>query len=146
MSVFSRFQARRDGNGAVPGHPAAGDRAATPGPEAPYEGYDRLSESEVVADMRTRSQVELTALDAYERDQKNRTGVIDKLRWMRQSEPLDGYDALSSAEIVSALGAADLPTIKRVRGYERKFANRREVLEAVTAAQHRLRPPATGRG
>ena len=49
---------------------------------------------------------------------------MDKLRWMRGSEPMPGYDALSVEEIVTALSAADSTTIKKVRSYERKFANR----------------------
>jgi hypothetical protein len=50
---------------------------------------------------------------------------------MRGREPLPGYDALGVEEIVAALKEADPATIKRVRGYERKFANRRDVLEEV---------------
>ena len=50
--------------------------------------------------------------------------MLDKLRWMRGSEPMPGYDALSTEEVVTALGEADLKTIKKVRSYERKFANR----------------------
>ena len=52
-------------------------------------------------------------------------------------EPLPGYDALSVEEIVAALEEADPATIKKVRGYERKFANRRDVLEAVVRVHHR---------
>ena len=63
--------------------------------------------------------------------------VLDKLRYMRGREPLPGYDALSVEEIVAALEEADLATIKRVRGYERKFANRSEVLEEVVRVHHR---------
>ena len=67
--------------------------------------------------------------DDYER-------VLDKLRYMRGSEPLPGYDALSAQEIVTALERADPATIKKVRGYERKFAKRPSVLEAVVRAHH----------
>jgi hypothetical protein len=49
-----------------------------------------------------------------------------------------GYDALDPGEIVAALEGADLDTLRKVRGYERKFANRPQVLEAVAGA-HRLR-------
>ena len=63
--------------------------------------------------------------------------MLDKLRYMRQREPLPGYDALSVEEIVSALEEADLATISKVRGYERKFANRPDVLEEVARVYHR---------
>ena len=83
------------------------------------------------------SQVELEAVETYERSHESREAVLDKLRYMRGSEPLPGYDALSVEEIVAALEEADLATIKKVRGYERKFANRPDVLEEVVRVHHR---------
>ena len=82
------------------------------------------------------SQVELEAIEDYERSHQEREAVLDKLRWMRGAEPLPGYDALSVEEIVTALGEADLATIKKVRGYERKFANRPDVLDEVVRVHH----------
>ena len=38
---------------------------------------------------------------------------------------------MSVEEILAALAEADLATIKKVRGYERKFANRPQVLHEV---------------
>ena len=49
-----------------------------------------------------------------------------------------GYDALGSDGIVPALREADTATVKKVRGYERKFAARRAVLDEV-ARVHRER-------
>ena len=68
---------------------------------------------------------------------KSREPVLDKLRYMRGSEPLPGYDALNVEEIVTALREADPATIKKVRCYERKFANRPGVLEEVVRVHHR---------
>lgn len=64
--------------------------------------------------------------------------MLNKLRYMRGSEPFEGYDALSTEEILASLRNADLATIKGVRGYERKFANRPRVLDEV-ARVHRER-------
>ena len=50
---------------------------------------------------------------------------------------LPGYDALDVEEIVAVLGDADLATIKKVRAYERKFANRPAVLDEVVRVHHR---------
>ena len=73
--------------------------------------------------------------------------MLDKLRYMRQREPLPGYDALNVEEIVAALEDADLATISKVRGYERKFANRPGVLEEVARVYHRrLSKPTCERG
>ncbi|HEX2468630.1 MAG TPA: hypothetical protein VHJ54_10530 [Solirubrobacterales bacterium] len=113
---------------------APGGSAAT---ELPFAGYDRLDDSQVIRGLSEHSQIELEAVESYERSHQNREPVLDKLRWMRGREPLPGYDALDVEEIVAALGDADLATIKKVRAYERKFANRPAVLEAVVRVHHR---------
>ena len=111
-----------------------------PKPEAgvPFAGYDRLDSRQVMDGLSDHSQIELAAVESYERSHQDREAVLDKLRWMRGSEPLPGYDALSVEGIVAALGEADLATIKKVRSYERKFANRADVLEEVARVHHRV--------
>jgi hypothetical protein len=116
---------------------AQGEPVAEPRP--PFAGYDRLDDREVIDGLSDHSQVELEAVESYERSHRDRRPVLDKLRYMRGREPLPGYDALSVEEIAAALEEADPATIKRVRGYERKFASRRDVLDAVVRANHRRR-------
>jgi hypothetical protein len=111
----------------------------------PVSGYDGLKTRQLVASLSSHSQVELTEIEGYERDHENRRVVFDKLRWLRQDEPLPGYDALSGEEVVAALERADLATIKRVRGYERKFAARRVVLDEVTRLHGERRQPLVSR-
>ena len=82
------------------------------------------------------SQTELEAVESYERCHKDRGAVLDKLRYMRGGEPLPGYDAFSVEEVAAALERADLATISKVRTYERKFANRPEVLEEAVRVHH----------
>ena len=103
----------------------------------PFAGYDRLDDRQVVEGLSDHSQIELEAVESFERSHENRVPVLDKLRYMRQREPLPGYDALSVEEILTALEDADLATINKVRGYERKFANRPDVLEEVARVYHR---------
>lgn len=103
----------------------------------PFAGYDRLDDRQVMEGLSDHSQIELEAVESFERSHKNRVPVLDKLRYMRGSEPLPGYDALSVEEILTALEDADMATIKKVRGYERKFANRPDVLEEVVRVHHR---------
>ena len=98
--------------------------------------YDRLDARQVVDGLHLRSQVDLEAVESYERSHQNRVAVLDKLRYMRGSEPLPGYDALEMEEVLAVVKDADLPTIKKIRGYERKFANRAAVLELVLEVQH----------
>ena len=58
---------------------------------------------------------------------------------MRQPEPFAGYDAMAVDELLAAIETADMATIKKVRSYERKFANRALVTESVTRVHPRAR-------
>ena len=60
-------------------------------------------------------------METYERAHGNRPAVLEKLRYMRGTEPLPGYDALTPEQIAEALAGADAETVKAVRDYERKF-------------------------
>ncbi len=113
--------------------------------EEPIAGYDKLKTKDLIASLSSHSQNELASIENYERTHQAREAVFDKLRWLRQEEPLPGYDALSSGEVVSALDTADVATIKRVRGYERKFGARREVLDEVTRLHQERRMPLASR-
>jgi hypothetical protein len=123
-------------------HESSGDQTGVakddPVAEAPlpFAGYDRLNARQVMDGLSDHSQIELAAIEAYERSHQDRQPVLDKLRWMRGSEPLPGYDALSVEEIVTALATADSATIKKVRSYERKFAHRPAVLDEVVRVHH----------
>jgi hypothetical protein len=112
--------------------------AAGDGDALPFAGYDRLADRQVIEGLCDHSQIELEAVESYERSHKDRKPVLDKLRYMRGREPLPGYDALSVEEAVAALQEADLATTKRIRDYERKFANRSRVSEEAVRV-HRLR-------
>ncbi len=111
----------------------------------PFAGYDKLKTKDVVAALSSHSQVELAEVDSYERAHEDRLMVFNKLRWLRQDEPLPGYDAMSIDDVVAALGKADLSEIKRVRGYERKFQARRDVLDEVDRLHQERRVPLVSR-
>jgi hypothetical protein len=109
-----------------------GSQAATSSPdehELPIPGYDRLKDKEIADQLSQLSQVELAAVETYERAHEGRPVVLDKLRYMRGSEPLPGYDALTTEQIAEALAGADAETVKAVRDYERKFQHRQSVLD-----------------
>jgi hypothetical protein len=111
----------------------------------PFAGYDKLKGKEVAAELSSHSQIELAEVESYERSHENRPEVIDKLRWLRQDEPVPGYDAMSIDEVAVTLEAADLATLKRVRGYERKFADRRGVLDEIARLHQERRVPLVSR-
>ena len=111
---------------------APGEEASPPdAADAPFAGYDKLDDREVGARLDGLSQVELAAVDSYERAHRDRPEVLDKLRYMRTNEPLPGYDALSPEQIADALAGADAETVRAVRDYERKFGARVHVMDAV---------------
>jgi hypothetical protein len=97
--------------------------------DEPIPGYDRLDEKQVSDRLSQLSQVDLAAVEAYERDRGSRPAVLDKLRYMRGTEPVPGYDALTTGQISEVLADADAGTVKAVRDYERKFQGRQSVLE-----------------
>jgi predicted ester cyclase len=103
----------------------------------PFPGYDRAGEMELVRDLHLHAQAELEEIESYELSHKSRTRVLNKLHYLRQREPIPGYDDLSVEEITAALEEADLATIKNIRAYERKFHNRPSVHDAVEAARRR---------
>jgi hypothetical protein len=111
----------------------------------PVPGYDKLSPKELIASLSDHSQIELAEIESYERDHENRVPVFDKLRWLRQDEPVRGYDALDVDGVVAALAKADLATLKRVRGYERKFGARKDVLKEVDRLHQERRVPLVSR-
>ena len=126
------------------GDPTNGGKNMTTVKE-PVAGYDDQDAKEVIASLSSHSQVELARIESYEREHENRVSVFDKLRWLRQEEPLPGYDALSVDEVMAALAKADLAGIKRVRGYERKFGARREVLDEVDRLHRERQVPLVSR-
>ena len=124
MKILKALRKRRSGDSerATPG------AASSPGDRLPISGYDQLGEKQVSDQLAQLSQVELAAVETYERAHRSRPVVLDKLRYMRSSEPLPGYDALTPEQIAEALAGADGETIRAVRDYERKFQHRQSVL------------------
>ena len=62
--------------------------------------------------------------DRMKREVRRVTGAVDGF-------PIEDYDELTAAQIVSQLGGLDAVDLRRVRDYERRNANRKTVLAAV---------------
>lgn len=129
MKILDAHRRRRSGGGVL-----AANAGSPESDLPPIPGYDQLDKKKVSAQLHQLSQVELAAVERYERSHKDRPEVLNKLRYMRTGEPLPGYDALSLEEIAEGLAAADAETVKAVRDYERKFAHRRQVCEEAARA------------
>jgi hypothetical protein len=136
MSVLDRLRKRSARENGGDSHSTG---ATSPEDQLPISGYHHLDGKEVASQLRELSQVELRAVETYERSHRARPEVLNKLRYMRTSEPLPGYDSLASEQIAAALADADTETVKAVRNYERKFQRRRHVLEEA----ERVRPTST---
>lgn len=136
----------RSSRGAAP-RGAAGfgtnEATASDEPRLPFAGYESLSIRQLQQELPSHSQIELEAAESYERSHKRRQAVLNKLRYLRGGEPLPGYDALAVDEILAALEDADLATLKKVRGYERKFHQRTRVLDEVVRIQRTRRTAET---
>ena len=106
------------------------------------DGYDRLAVRKIVVRLPQLSQEQLTAVESYEREHRQRAVVLEKLRYLRSDEPLPGYDALSPDEISAALCDADLASLDRVRFYERRLRDRESVLVEIERLRAPFRRPA----
>ncbi len=111
----------------------ATDAAAAPpvddAQDLPIARFDNLKGKELTDRFRGLTQAELTKLEEHERSHGQRPDVLSKLRYLRTSEPLPGYDGLETPDIASALAGADAETVKAVRDYERRFRRRQDVLK-----------------
>jgi hypothetical protein len=119
-------------NGNAPAHvTSAPEGDLAPEADLAIADYDSLDAKELTAVLAPRSQVELTAIEDHERANQARASVLDKLRYLREQEPVPGYDALSTEQVLTQLETADLPTAKDVREYERRHQDRRQILDAI---------------
>jgi hypothetical protein len=109
--------------------PEVADAGASDEPQLPIPGYDRLDEKQVSDHLSQLTQAELATVETYERARGSRPAVLEKLRYMRGSEPLPGYDDLTTEQIAAALAGANAKTVRAVRDYERKFQRRLSVLD-----------------
>ena len=130
MRLPSQLRKRFGSPPAADGEPSAGP-AETNG-SLPIADYEQLSAKEITNRLHLLTQVELGTIEDHERSHRSRAAVLTKLGWMREDEPLPGYDQLDTEKVVVILADADAETIRTIRDYERKFQHRREISEAVT--------------
>ena len=64
--------------------------------------------------------------DRVKREVRRVTGALDGF-------PIEEYDELTAAQIISQLGELETDELRRVRDYERRNANRKTVLAALDA-------------
>jgi hypothetical protein len=126
MRILERLRNRSPREDA--GAPDSAEASSADEQRLPIARYDQLDGKQLIPRLSQLSQVELAAVDAHERSQRARPVVLNRLRWLKGSQPLPRYDTLDPDEIIDALAYADAATVKAVRAYERHHRNRRDVL------------------
>jgi hypothetical protein len=97
--------------------------------------YDSLTADEIIAKLPALSQIDLAKLDAYERNNQNRTTILSRITTLRGSEPWPGYDELTAPEVQAILVDGDDERVREVLAYERAHKARADVR---TAAEREL--------
>ena len=127
MTLFEAIRNRRRPPPPTDDSPDSGSQALT-------DRHAGMSEREAIGGFTQLDQVELTALEEFERSNRKRPAVLNKLRYLRQREPVPGYDSLEPNAIEAALSECDTLTIKAAREYENKLKKRPSALKAIDTA------------
>jgi hypothetical protein len=70
----------------------------------PVAGYDGLKTRDLIASLSIHSQMQLEAIESYERGHRNRKAVLSKLGRLRHGgQRLRDHKALSTDQVVAAL-------------------------------------------
>ena len=123
MSLTDRFRKQS----AEPAAPPGSDDATPVNNDLPVARYDKLNEKEIASMLTDLSQVELAAVEEYERAHDDRAIVLDRLRYVRTTEPFPGYDTLTVEQVLEEIEGADGEKLRAVRDYERKFQDRQAI-------------------
>ena len=127
-------RATKPARAATPTAAPTGKRTpATPAPaasELPIAAYEALNAEEIIHRLRSLSQQDLVAVEAFERANQGRQTVLERIAALREDEPRPGYDAQNVDEIRPALQDADPDRAKAVREYERRHKDRSGVIQA----------------
>ena len=113
------------------GDPGSAGASSPDEDQLPITDYDKLDAKQLRPQLSPLSQVELAAIESHELAHQARPVVLNRLHWLKGNEPVSGYDALTTDQIVQALSEADTGTVKAVREYERRHQDRHEVRSEV---------------
>jgi hypothetical protein len=102
---------------------------ATP-EDLPIAEYQDLTVPQIIERLPALTQAELATLHGFETAHTNRSGVLNKIRALREDEPWPGYDTMTVEEIRDRLADAKPDVARATRDYERRHRNRSELLGA----------------
>jgi ferritin-like metal-binding protein YciE len=96
----------------------------------PIQRYRSLSTEQIVSELSELSEPDLHKVESYERKNRNRPAILNRIRVLRGQEPWAGYDGLTVPEIEAVLNEGDYQRAQDVLVYERAHKNRPEVIQS----------------
>jgi hypothetical protein len=105
--------------------------AAAPPEQLPIAEYPNLTVAQIIDRLPALSQAQMATLHGFETAHANRSGVLNKIRALREDEPWPGYDTMTVEEIRDRLSDADPDVARAAHDYERRHRNRTELFSAV---------------
>ena len=99
--------------------------------ELAIAGYDGLTASEVVAELKGLTQTELAKVYKYERANQNRSTILETLEGRFVELPIPTYDALTVEEINGRLENLSEGDLKTIRRYESETKERTTILDRI---------------
>lgn len=95
----------------------------------PIEGYRSRSVEQIVPELTQLSQLDLDKIESYERQNENRSPILNRISALRGEEPWPSYDELTVAEIEAVLNEGDYERARAILDYERLHRNRPSVVQ-----------------
>ncbi|MFL5859269.1 MAG: DUF892 family protein [Solirubrobacteraceae bacterium] len=96
----------------------------------PLEGYRSRSVEQIVPELTQLSQGDLEKIESYERQNENRSPILNRIRALRGEQPWPNYDELTVAEIEAVLNDGDYERARAILDYERLHKNRPSVVQS----------------
>jgi hypothetical protein len=98
--------------------------------ELPIAEYQNLTVAQIIERLPALTQAQLATVHGFETAHANRSGVLNKIRALREDEPWPGYDTMTVEEIRDRLADAKPDVARAAREYERRHRNRADLLGA----------------
>ena len=99
--------------------------------DLPIGGYDSLTASEIVAQLKGLTQTDIARIYKYEKAHEDRSTVLEAAESRFVELPIPTYDALSADEVVGRLEGLSQDELKTLKRYESDTKERSTVLNKI---------------
>ncbi|MFB6351574.1 MAG: DUF2795 domain-containing protein [Bradymonadaceae bacterium] len=107
--------------------------------ELPIENYDDLSAREAKERVHDLSGHDLELVEAHERDNLNRTSVLEAIEAKKSPGVPDDYDLMKADQVKSMIEEAPTDQLEAIESFEREHLDRQSVLRAIGDRKQRAR-------